>query len=207
MERPKPQGTFVIKDRDTLKVVADPLRIQILETMMEEPQTVRQVAGKLGLVSSKLYYHFGLLEKHGLIEVVETRAVANMTEKLYQATASDLRMEDGLLTVATDEGRDVFHTVIRSTIDTTREDLLRSLQARYFQLEQGAPENPRHVMLPREVSYLPKVKAEELMERMKVVIQEFKESEVPPTDEGAMPYAMMVAFYPSFYFAEQQNKS
>jgi DNA-binding transcriptional ArsR family regulator len=207
MGKPKPQGTFVIKDRDTLKVVADPLRTQILETMVGEPQTVKQVAGKLGLAPSKLYYHFGLLEKHGLIEVVETRAVANMTEKLYQATASDLRMEDGLLTVATDEGRDVFHTVIQSTIDTTRDDLLRSLQARYFQLEQGAPENPRHVMLTREVSYLPKEKAEELMERMKVIIQEFKESEVSPKDEGAMPYAVMVAFYPSFYFAEQQDRS
>ncbi len=207
MRKSKPQGTFVIKDRDTLKVVVDPLRTQILETMVGEPQTVKQVAGKLGLAPSKLYYHFGLLEKHGLIEVVETRAVANMTEKLYQATASDLRMEDGLLTVATDEGRDVFHTIIESTIDMTREDLLRSLQARYFQLEQGAPENPRHVMLTREVSYLPKEKAEELMERMKAIIQEFKESEVPSTDEGAMPYAVMVAFYPSFYFAEQQDKS
>ena len=167
MNKSKPQGTFIIKDRDTLKVVADPLRTQILEVMVSEPQTVKQVAGKLGLAPSKLYYHFGLLEKHGLIEVVETRAVANMTEKLYQATASDLRMEDGLLTVATDEGRDVFHTVIESTIDTTREDLLRSLQARYFHLEQGAPKNPRHVMLTREVSYLPKEKAEELMKKRK----------------------------------------
>jgi len=102
MQKLRTQETFVIRDRDTLKVVADPLRIQILETMVGEPQTVKQVAGKLGLAPSKLYYHFGLLEKHGLIEVVETRAVANMTEKLYQATASDLRMEDGLLTVATD---------------------------------------------------------------------------------------------------------
>ena len=44
------------------------------------PPAVNQVAGKLGLSNSRLYYHFNLLEKHGLIEVVETHMVNNNQE-------------------------------------------------------------------------------------------------------------------------------
>jgi DNA-binding transcriptional ArsR family regulator len=73
-------GTFVIKDYDTLKAIADPLRAQIVELLINDPLTVSQVAQRLGLAPSKLYYHFGLLEKIGLIAVVETRMVANIME-------------------------------------------------------------------------------------------------------------------------------
>ena len=60
--------TFIIEDRETLKVMADPLRSQILEIVIDSPHTIRQTAAKLGLSASKLYYHFNLLEKHGLVE-------------------------------------------------------------------------------------------------------------------------------------------
>ena len=52
-EQMEHQPLFVIKDLETLKVITDPLRFQILEILGEEPQTVKSVADKLGMTSNR----------------------------------------------------------------------------------------------------------------------------------------------------------
>jgi DNA-binding transcriptional ArsR family regulator len=196
---------FHIKDRETLKVIADPLRAQIMEALTTEPLTVKQVADRLGLAPSKLYYHVNMLEKFGFIRVVETRQVANMLEKTFQAVASQLDIAPALLTTTSDEGKDTVYALITSTLDTTREDMLRSLQARYHQLDEGAAEKPRNVVINRDVRYIPDARAEEFAERIKSLLKEFGESEVPPGTPGAMNYGLALAFYPNFYYEETKK--
>lgn len=194
--------TFVIQDRETLKVMADPLRSQIIEILLGTPHTIKQAAAKLGLAASRLYYHFSLLEKHGLIEVVETRRVSNLEEKVYQSVATNFELEAGLLTTSTEEGKAVANELIISTIDATRDDLLRSLQARYFQLDHGAPEHPRRVVLKREVSRIPEAQAAQFQERLCALLEEFEAADVPAGTPDTFTYALMTALYPSFYFEE-----
>ena len=193
---------FLIKDRETLKIIADPLRAQILDALRAEPLTVKQVADRLGLASSKLYYHFNLLEKYGFIRVVETRQVANMIEKTFQAVASQLDIAPALLTTATEEGKDSVYGLVQSTLDTTREDILRSLQARFDALGKGAMPNQRCVVLNRQVCILSDEHAVEFTERLKALIQEFCAMQVPAGTPGSMHYGLAVAFYPSFYYQE-----
>jgi DNA-binding transcriptional ArsR family regulator len=197
--------TFTIEDRETLKVMADPLRSQILEILLNSPHTIKQTAGKLGLASSKLYYHFNQLEKYGLIEVVETRMVGNLEEKLFQTVASNFELAPGLITTQTEEGKAVANELILGTIDATRDDLLRSLQARYFQLDHGAPEHPRRVVLNRVVSHIPEDKAQEFQQRLCDMLEEFEAADCPPGTADTFPYAFMAALYPSFYFEEDAN--
>jgi len=199
------QLPYIIQDRETLKVLADPLRSQILEVLIEAPQTIKQVAGKLGLAVSKLYYHFSLLEKHGLISVAETRLVSNLVEKSYQAVANSFELAPGLLTTATDEGKAVVNETLVSTLETTRDDILRSLQARYFQLEQGAPEQPRRLIITRLTGRILESKVSEFQARLDALIKDFAEAECPPGTPETFPYALTVAFYPNFYFEEHPN--
>jgi DNA-binding transcriptional ArsR family regulator len=196
---------FLIQDRETLKVMADPLRSQILEILLNTPGTIRQVAGKLGLSPSNLYYHFNLLEKHGLIKVVETRQVANLVEKHYQAVATDFELAPGLLATNTEEGKANANELVVSTIDATRDDILRSLQARYFQLEQGAPEHPRRMIITRRVSRLSEERVAEFQDRLCALLDEFEQANCPPEIPESFPYAFTAAFYPSFYFEEAAN--
>ncbi len=198
-------NVFQIKDRETLKVIADPLRAQILEALAIEPLTVKQVADRLGLAPSKLYYHFNMLEKFGFIRVAETRQVANLLEKTFQATATQLDIAPALMNTVTDEGKDSVYNLITSTLDTTREDMLRSLQARYHQIEQGAAETPRRVVINRDVRYIPDERAEEFAERVKALLEEFGRLEVPNGTPKAMTYGMAVAFYPNFYYEESKK--
>jgi DNA-binding transcriptional ArsR family regulator len=98
------QLPFLIQDLETLRAIADPLRNQTLDILIEQPQTVGEAAVKLGLSPSKLYYHFSLLEKHGLIQVCETRQVGNLLEKVYRAVSSNLKIADNLLNFRTPTG-------------------------------------------------------------------------------------------------------
>jgi DNA-binding transcriptional ArsR family regulator len=198
------QDIYIIRDLETLKVVADPLRSQILEILILHPATVKQIAEKLGLTPNNLYYHINLMEKHGLIAVTETRMIANMLEKLYQATAKNLDVDPELLNFTTDSGKETINTVLTSTIDTTREDILRSLQARYFVLEKGAKEQPRRFILTRVVSRMNESRIEEFQSRLDALINDFSSAD---DQEGSAnndypAYAFTVAFYPTFYFPD-----
>jgi DNA-binding transcriptional ArsR family regulator len=205
MEENFDKKTFVIKDMETLRVIADPLRPQILELLVHDAQTVKQVAEKLGLAPGKLYYHFSLLEKHGLIEVAETRQVANMIEKLYRATASEIDLEPSLLSFSTDQGKESIHTLLTSALDSTREDLQRSLQARAYNLERGAKPKPRKAFVKRGLSRIPDEVADEFSERLLALIDEFESLDKPMKTEGEalQSYALTLAFYPSYFYQDE----
>jgi len=191
---------YLIKDFETLKVIADPIRNQILDVLLSKPQNVKEVAEKLGLAPSKLYYHFNMLEKFGFLQVVETRQVSNLIEKYYQATASYLSIDPNLLTFNTDEGKESIQSVMAAAIDTTKEDLLRSLQARSLQLEQGAAEQPRSITISRNLSNLSDEQFENFHQRLEALIEEF--SEADSKDANDQTFALTIALYPSYYYRD-----
>lgn len=211
MKKNKNSTTFIIQDLETLKVIADPLRSQLLELLIQETLAVKQLAEKLGLTPSKLYYHVNQLEKLGLIEVVETRVVANMIEKHYHAMASNIDVDPELLRFSTPEGQENIHAVLTATIDATREDLVRSLEARAFELEGGAAEQPRRAFINRVLSRLSEEQASQFTARFCELVEEFTQADGEsrgPEDEQHT-YALMIALYPSFYFKEpagEENK-
>lgn len=88
---------FVVDDLEVLKVIAHGTRLDILQSL-RRPKTVKEIAKRLNLPATKLYYHVNLMEKHGLIQVVETNIVSGILEKKYQVTARNYRLQDGLLT-------------------------------------------------------------------------------------------------------------
>jgi DNA-binding transcriptional ArsR family regulator len=200
--------SFTIRDYDTLKAIADPLRAQIVELLIHDPLPVGQVAQRLGLAPSKLYYHFGLLEKIGLITVVETRMVANIAEKIYRATGSHITIDPSLLNFHTDEGKETINTLMISTLDTTRDDILRSLQARYAMLDEGSQRHPRAVNVSRMLSRMSDERAQEFHQRIVGLMNEFDEADAGPAAPGEpapITFALTVAFYPSFYFREDDG--
>lgn len=202
-----PQGEYLITDFETLKVVADPLRGQIFELLVQDTHTVAQAAEKLGLGASKLYYHFGLLEKVGLIQVVGTRQVRNMVEKDYRAVYDTIDVAPGLLNFSTTEGQEHLQTVLAATLDTTRDDILRSVQARILDLERGAAPVSRRLMLTRETSRISPARAEAFYEKLAALIKEFSAAENEADTDERFPYALSVALYPNFYYREPDGET
>lgn len=100
-----PAEEFIVDDFDTLKILADPLRIRILD-LMRDPCTVKEVANELDIPPTKLYYHINQLEKHGLIVLVETRIVSGIIEKHYQTAAHTIRVARQLLSPSPDANQE-----------------------------------------------------------------------------------------------------
>jgi len=197
MKKSKTPKSFRINNLETLRALSDPLRMQIVE-LLSEKMTVKQVAEKLGLAPSKLYYHFNTLEKLGLIEVAETHMVANMVEKVYSSNADMVDVDPSLFSFSKEGENESLNLVVSSTIDATRDDLIRSLQARQFQLEQGAEEQPRRVIINRLISRVPEKRVAEFQDRLVTLLKEFEDENDTASD--LQPYALTVAFYPSFYY-------
>jgi DNA-binding transcriptional ArsR family regulator len=205
MKEFKPAPVLMVKDLETLKILADPLRNQIMEILAPERLTVNQIAEKLGLTPSKLYYHINLLEKHGLIQEVDSIIKANIIEKIYWITAYEFKIDEHLCNFSTPVGQQSIMTTMLTPIDTTREDILRSLEARATALEQGAEEHPRQVVIYREVRNISDQQADQFSERLKAVLDDFEKIEGDETGEGVHTRALTVAYYPSFYYDPQER--
>lgn len=183
--------------------MADPLRNQILDVLIQDPLPVKQIADRLGLAPNKLYYHVKLMEQHGLIEVIDTRLVSGILEKLYRAVAVSYHIDPELLSPTTQSGRENIDTALAAAIDATRDDLRRSLEARYYNLEHGAEPQSRKMMVVRLAKRLPEKDAKRFMGRLRRLVAAFEEA--PEPDPEAQTHALTIAFYPSFYFAEEEQ--
>lgn len=72
------------------KALADPLRIRLLEGLWEMPRSARELADYAGLPVDRLYYHLGQLERAGLIEITEYRALARgKVERIYAPAVTE----------------------------------------------------------------------------------------------------------------------
>ncbi|MEM2875596.1 MAG: winged helix-turn-helix domain-containing protein, partial [Candidatus Bathyarchaeia archaeon] len=84
----------IIRDPETIKVIADPVRREMLRLISVQPQTETQLAKKLGLSKPSTWYHLQTLLKVGLIRIADTKVGSHgILEKYYEPT-STLFLED-----------------------------------------------------------------------------------------------------------------
>jgi DNA-binding transcriptional ArsR family regulator len=81
---------------EQVKAVMHPLRQQILDQLDRGPATPSEVARALGLAASKVHYHVRILEKAGVVALVETRQVGSIMVTYFAPTAHhfELRLAD-----------------------------------------------------------------------------------------------------------------
>ena len=84
----------VIHETKIIKVLADPVRREILRQLRHEPQTQTQLARKLNLTKPSMKHHLQLLHKTRLIRIARTKAESHgILQKYYEPTSS-LFIED-----------------------------------------------------------------------------------------------------------------
>jgi DNA-binding transcriptional ArsR family regulator len=87
---------------ETLKALADPLRLAILKALMRDAQnlrvmSVKELAAELGEPQTKLYRHVKQLEAARLIRVASTRVISGMIEQRYQACQASLAFDSRIV--------------------------------------------------------------------------------------------------------------
>jgi DNA-binding transcriptional ArsR family regulator len=92
-----------VVDVETLKALADPIRLRILQRLMTHEKTgemrvmsVKELAAELDEPQTKLYRHVKQLEAVGLIRAVSSRVVSGIVEQRYQSGQEVLKLGAGL---------------------------------------------------------------------------------------------------------------
>ena len=106
-----------------MKVLADPLRIRILELLCEE-RTTKQVAEILRQPPTRLYHHVAALERVGLIRLARTRQRRGALEKYYLAVAKTFSADSRLFSSAPQaQVKEAAQGVAAQVLENTAADL------------------------------------------------------------------------------------
>jgi DNA-binding transcriptional ArsR family regulator len=84
-----PRNAIHYLDAAQLRVLASPLRQEILSVLCREPLSAARLTARLERPPANLHYHLDQLRRAGLIELIEERPVRGATEKFFRAIASN----------------------------------------------------------------------------------------------------------------------
>ena len=180
-----PKEEFLIEDVETLKVVADPYRMEMIEAIGSDHLTAKEWAARLGTGVNKLYYHIRLLEKHGLLVVVDERVVSGILEKTYALSAHRFEVRPGLLS-AGEEGDESLDAMVASLLENTG----RAVRAAYSS-GAFAPDDKEHTLFFRGRLRLTREEAAEFTRRVNALLEEFGRDDTDATVHG-----LTVVFHP-----------
>jgi DNA-binding transcriptional ArsR family regulator len=186
--------SLTLTDVHQVKVLADPLRIRILEDLCTVERTTKQVAERLGEKPTKLYHHVEALERVGLIRLTRTRQNRGTIEKYYLSVARQFRADSRIFSGPDAGGQaegDALQAMIATVFDRTADEM-RALVAKHHGRE-GIEEKGvlSHLEIHADASHAKRIQA-----RLMKLIQSIEEApEVTAKGEGRK-YRLTLAFYP-----------
>ena len=92
-----------VSSLEALRAVSDSWRHRILTLLIRDPLTPSQIAARLKIARTRVYYHLDILREHGFIRVVEERPVAAMIERTYRACAQRFKVDRQMLAATSSE--------------------------------------------------------------------------------------------------------
>jgi len=155
-----------IADLEALRALVDSQRHRIVTLLMDEPMAAKDIAERLGIGRTRLYYHLGLLERHGLIHVVDSRLVSGIVERTYRAVARTFRVDRGLLSSQASELQ--ITDAQAAIVDAVASDL----RARVL---PGAGSPHDDVLVSRAFLQLNEVRRNELRARLGAMLEEYRD--------------------------------
>jgi DNA-binding transcriptional ArsR family regulator len=183
-----------MSDLDQVRVLADPLRIRILEELCVAERTTKQVAQRLGEKPTKLYHHVEALERVGLIRLARTRQNRGTIEKYYIAVARQFRADSRIFSSADSGSKaegDALQGMISNLFDRTADEM-RGLIA-HGRGRQGIEEQG-------VLSYLEirtgEAQGRRLKTRLMKLIKSLESSRDGGDERGERRYRLTLAFYP-----------
>lgn len=105
---------YKIKDLDQVRLLSDPLKLQLLQAFAESAKTTKAVAAELGESVTKLYRHVDALHDSGLLTVVEEKQKRGTIERTFRAVAQRFEADHSLFSdEAGEEGPNAAREMLR----------------------------------------------------------------------------------------------
>lgn len=199
----EPLSERIVSDVETLKALSDPLRIRILEAMVQaagEGWTAKRIAKALGVGQTKLYHHLKILEDRDLIRPVDRQLVRGIVETSYRIAQLSLRLDRNLLASGGDDVRASAEHTMTTVFDLARRDLERALAAGLLPIDGPADES-RPFMLNRGLMKISPKKAAELRERLAALLAEYGAE-----PDGELTLGLFISLHPVPSATAQRSK-
>lgn len=197
----QPAEVLLINTAEQLRVISDPLRMEILECVSSEALTVKQIAARLAQPATKLYYHVSALEAAGFVVMVDTRIKSGIVEKYYRIAAQNIQIDRSLLKQS-DVEDDALQTILSAVFDSTIADLQQSFAAGLLGLEQENRDFDQRLILTRSTYQLRASDVPKFVEKFRNLLKEL-DAEEDQTDP--VSYACTIAFYPRVQTKSRKN--
>ncbi len=190
-----PEPTRRIASVETLRVVSDPTRMRLMETMVQRqdpPWSVRELAAELQVPQTRLYHHIEQLRSHDIIRPVERRVVSGIIETRYRISAFSFQLDRRLFEGGEDERRTILHDTLVAVFDTARDEIETAMRGGALKPPGSPRDEP--LLVVRSVARLTPDRAEEYRRRLKELEDEFSD---PDGDQGGgRAWGVVLALYP-----------
>lgn len=173
----EPAPILVLDDEERIRAYVHPARMAILSILGRVQATASEVARELGVHPANLTRHFRLLERTGLIRLVEKRDTGRNLAKYYRAAA--LAFEVRMETDRIEDRRAAVLGVLRDNLSTA--------------VATAKSERSGEVLGLLELSRLDRKRLPQLRKRLVAVAREFAAFDSP---DGAS-YSLSLALYPN----------
>jgi DNA-binding transcriptional ArsR family regulator len=184
-------GTVLeIDDIHTLEILNSPVRLKILRHL-DEPRSVKELAHRMGVPLTRLYYHVNILAESGVIECVETRKVGAALERRYLARANILRPSHRLLEGGHDPD-DLARIAAAVVLDGTRVDAEAALRLHFREMAEHGP-GVSNANLARTLVHLDEEGARVVEEKVAELIATLNQLD---QGNGGKEYALTLVFVP-----------
>lgn len=180
--------TYEIEDIRVLEVMNNSVRLRIVRQLLE-PSTVRDVADRLGVPVTRLYYHVNLLEDVGVIQVVETRKSGPRLQRVYQAVATRFQPSKNLLDNTGDKER-IADVAAGAVLDGARLEAVAGLLTHIEDRDRDAGEPAG--TLGRSIAQMSRPTALRFAERLGDLVDEMRALE----ESDGEDYAFSFVFFP-----------
>ncbi len=192
---PEPLDHAVIRDLDSLRVYSSsPLRRQIITQLAVQTRSIHELAQALNVPFTRLYYHIRLLEKHGFIQLVETRpGPGAIVEKFYRITARQFVVDRELMHPESTSAPAALDHMLDITLGNVQNEIRESVRLGLTNLMVVSP-HPTALLLRHACFVLSDDDMRRLHEQILALLKHVTEQPAAPTDRR---YSLSVALYPA----------
>lgn len=182
---------YALRNLDQMRVLANPLRLRILEAFSQKAMTTKHLAKELGGKPTSFYHHVDALLQAGLIRLVRTQQNRGTTERYYIAIAKEFMVDRGYLEFAQGEQKAtskyevLFLNALHATLQEAKESVAAGL-IRPVKQGRNAILYRRHISDPNR----------ELKAIMKKLLKLIEAGHSSKKSIGHIQYGLTVAFYP-----------
>jgi DNA-binding transcriptional ArsR family regulator len=185
VEMPELPARLVLTTAAQFKAMSDPVRARILNIILNEPVTAKQIATRLGATPGAIGHHLHVLEEAGLAKVVARRLVRGIVAKYYTRTARLFKFEMPVEVTGP-------HSVALDLMARARDEMAESIAS---MAEDPCREASfAHVRLSPE-------RAEAYRARMAAIVEELLQE--PTGGEGAV-YGLALAMFEAPPYLQRQ---